>query len=272
LQIFETRKEFETKKYSLLCFGPNLAQLSSSLLPGEAQLGPVSSPLHPLPPSAEAAPCLRPVPRLDAKIIVAAAVGYKSQVPPSRRTLARHSSPLFLSLPSSFPSPLSFSLPHVKLTVTEARRLAPPYRDLPSPAVVLRRSATSSSTSPLKESSRRALNRRRSRRFLAGNRGPSLPNSPPPAVLRPNRDHRRPQGECPVRPPPFPLRFSCRSAVPGRPSPVTGSWSCWALLSRPGQPGLPCGPRAPLVIGPGSKDPGYKKFCYSFLISENFRI
>jgi hypothetical protein len=54
------------------CHGLLLAQLSSSLLPGEAQLGPASSPLHPLPPSAQAAPCLRPVPRLDAKIIVAA--------------------------------------------------------------------------------------------------------------------------------------------------------------------------------------------------------
>jgi hypothetical protein len=54
------------------CHGLLLAQLSSSLLPGEAQLGPASSPLHPLPPSAQAAPCLCPIPHLDAKIIVAA--------------------------------------------------------------------------------------------------------------------------------------------------------------------------------------------------------
>jgi hypothetical protein len=40
LQVLETRKEFETKKYSLLCFGPNLAELSSSSFQARPNRGP----------------------------------------------------------------------------------------------------------------------------------------------------------------------------------------------------------------------------------------
>jgi hypothetical protein len=72
------------------------------------------------------------------------------------------------------------------------------------------------------------LNRRRSRRFLTGNRGPPPPNLPPPAVLQPSRPHRRVLGEFSVQPDPSP----CLAAR--RPCPVAaGTWEQLRLVLCP---------------------------------------
>jgi hypothetical protein len=175
------------------------------------------------------------------------AVGYKSQAPPSRRTLARHSFPLFLSLPSSFSSPSSFSLPHVKLTVTGARRLAPPFCAPPYSSEELRRSTSPPTTFPSNELSRGGQSRRHHRGFLAGNGALRRPNSSPLALLWPSRHHPRAPGEALILVDPSPLRFSHRSTDPGRPSPVTESrsgrampqptWSTWPANVATGPPG-----------------------------------
>jgi hypothetical protein len=131
------------------------------------------------------------------------------------------------------------------------RHLALPSHALPSPTDVLRRSATPSSTSPLKESSRRALNRRRSCRF-----------SPETEVCRhqicrrrPSSGQANPTGESPVssrsgRTPPRALPLAASPAMPGRRRHL-GAGRAGSLPSRPGQCGLACGPRAPSVSGPG---------------------
>jgi hypothetical protein len=136
---------------------------------------------------------------------------------------------------------------------------------------LLRRSPTSSSSSPPNELSHGGRNHRHRRGFLAGNRAALPPNSPPSAHLRPSHHHRRVPGEPPVRPPPFPLRFSRRSAVPGQPSRVTGSRSAGALPSPTWSTWPANVATGPLVSGPGSKDPRYKKSLRLFLISREFQ-
>jgi hypothetical protein len=87
------------------------------------------------------------------------------------------------ALPSS---PLvSLSLHHVQLTVTGTRRLALPFRAPPCSSEVLRRSPLPSSTSPFKELTRGASNRRHHRGYLAGNELLRRQNSSTPAILRP---------------------------------------------------------------------------------------
>jgi hypothetical protein len=162
--------------------------------------------------------------------------------------------PLLSSFPWRPPSSPCFLL--VTCKQRHGRHLAPPSHALPSPADVLRRSGAPSSTSPLKESSRRALNRRRSRRFLTRNRGPPPPNLMAAAVLRPSRPHRRVPGENPVRPPPFPLLLPRRSRRHGWSPAMPMSRSAWAVA----QPTRPAWrayvARALSVSFRGSKDPG----------------
>jgi hypothetical protein len=168
--------------------------------------------------------------------------------------------------PSSLPS-VSLSLLLVKLTVVHGRRLAPASRPFPSPADVLRRSPTSSSTSPSKELVRSASNRRRHRGYLAGEPSSPLPNCSPPAILRPNRAHRRTQGEPPVLLDPSPFLFPRRSARHGQPLPVSGSRSGWPLPqpTLASQRGL--GPLWSVALG--QVDPGCKKFQRIYLFQKN---
>jgi hypothetical protein len=173
----------------------------------------------------------------------------------------RRPSPLlpFLSpWPLFSPSPsFSLSLHHVKLTVTGARRLAPLSRASPSPADVLRRSPTSSSTSPFKELTRGASNRRHRRGYLAGNRAPPPPNSPPLAHLWPIRHHRRVPGEISFLLDPSPFLFPRRSARHGQPLPASGSRSGWAICpSRPWPANVASGPSGQwlwVILTPGVK-------------------
>jgi hypothetical protein len=128
---------------------------------------------------------------------------------------------------------------------------------------MLRRSPTSSSTSPFKELAQSASNHRRHRGYLAREPSSPPPNCSPPAILRPNRAHRCTQGDPPVLLDPSPFIFPCRSARHGRPLPVSGSRSGWPLPSRPDQRGCPRGPRAFSV---GQKALGAKslQLCFQF--------
>jgi hypothetical protein len=100
-----------------------------------------------------------------------------------------------------------------------------------------------------KESVRTALNRRHHRRFSPENCEPPPPNTPPSVLLRPNRHRRRPQGEALVRLDPSPSFPSRRSTLPGRPSPVSGSWSSWAMP----QPTRPAWSAYEWASGPSSQ-------------------
>jgi hypothetical protein len=147
----------------------------------------------------------------------------------------------------------------------------PPLDAAPSCPDVLRRSASSFSTSSFKESSRGGRNRPHRRGYLAGNELLRHRNSSSPAILRPSQPHRRVPGELLVRPPPFPLLLPRRSRRHGRPPEMPGSRSAWAVA----QPTRLAWPayvaRAPSVSFSGSNDPGCKKSLQPVFHSRNFR-
>jgi hypothetical protein len=123
--------------------------------------------------------------------------------------LSLHATSLPLLLSSSLARSSSFS--PCSLTVAGARRLALPFCTPPCSSEVLRRSASPSSISPLKELSRRARSRRHRRGFLAGPELVTAQNSSPPAILRASLPHRSTQGEPPVCQNPFSLLLPRRS-------------------------------------------------------------
>jgi hypothetical protein len=94
---------------------------------------------------------------------------------------------------------------------------------------MLRRCAAPLAASPSKELARSTSNRRRSRGYLTGNWAPPPLIPLPPALLWPRCPPRWTQGEPPVLLDPSPLRLPRHSAIPGRPSPVPGSWLAWAV-------------------------------------------
>jgi hypothetical protein len=115
---------------------------------------------------------------------------------------------------------------------------------------VLRRSPTSSSTSPSKELARSASNHRRHRGYLARELSSPSPNCLLPATLRPNRAHQRTQGEPPVLLDPSPFLF--RVAAPA----MAGRCRCLGA----GQAGL-CPSRpwpANVASGPSGQWPWVK--------------
>jgi hypothetical protein len=157
--------------------------------------------------------------------------------------------PFPLSLPG-FPFPMLFLL--VTCKQRHGRHLAPLIPRFLLLPDVLRRCAALPATSPSKELTRGAFNRRRHHGFLAGNRPPPSSNSSSLAILRPGRPPWRVHGEPPVRPPPFLLLFPRRCARHGRPSPATESRSAWAV-AQPTRPAWPSNvAMGPAVSGLGS--------------------
>jgi hypothetical protein len=148
---------------------------------------------------------------------------------PSGAPPARHNAPPFLSgRPAFLPRRPSPSLTR-NLLVVHGRRLVLVSRAPPSPTDVLRISPSSSSTSPFKEFTRAASNRRHRRGYLVGNGALRQPNSSPPVCLGPIQHHRRVPGELPVLLDPSPFLFPRRSARHGWPLPASGSQSGWAI-------------------------------------------
>jgi hypothetical protein len=118
---------------------------------------------------------------------------------------------------------------------------------------VLRRSPSPSSTSPFKELTRGASNRRHRRGYLTGNELLHRRNSSTLAILWPRRPPRRVLGELLVRPPPFPLFLPRWSARHGWPPAVPGSRSAWAV-AQPTRPGW----LAYVAAGPFGQSPWVK--------------
>jgi hypothetical protein len=134
-----------------------------------------------------------------------------------------------LSLAALLSFPVVLSLPPSRKAYSN--RSSPPSAAvpcLPQPRRRAEKFPTPSSTSPFKELTRGASNRRHHRGYLAGNELLRRQNSSTPAILRPRRPPRRVPGELPVLLDPSPFRLPRHSSVPGRPSPVTGSRSGWA--------------------------------------------
>jgi hypothetical protein len=136
-----------------------------------------------------------------------------------------------------------------------SRRLASPLRASPCLSDKPRSSTSPPAVSPSKESSHGARDSRRHRRFFR--RYPTTPSSiaPPPALLRPRRPPRRPQGEHPVQ------KDSSPSPIP-RPSAAL-SWSSAATGARDGRAGYLTQsdrPRWPadVALGPPSQRPWVK--------------
>jgi hypothetical protein len=153
-----------------------------------------------------------------------------------------------------------------------SRRSPSPFRASPASAGMPKSSASPPVASLPKESSPRASSRGRRRHFPRRYPSSAASNSPPTALLRPSRHHPRAPGEALILVDPSPLRFSRRSAVPGRPSPVTGSRSGWALPQPTRLAWPPTWSLGPLwSAGLGQNDHGTKKFLQPFSISENSR-
>jgi hypothetical protein len=130
----------------------------------------------------------------------------------------------------------------------------PPFRALPCSSDLLRRSPTSSSSSPPNELSHGGRNHRHHRGYLAGNELLCHRNSSSPAILRPNQAHRQTQGEPPIRPHPFPLFLSRRSTRHGRRR--RGAWEQVGLgRAQPTRLGWP----AHVAAGPFGQSPRVKQ-------------